>query len=95
MANRYCDRYDGPRMTDILPFRFFLGLIEATVTPGLTLLTARWYAQSEVPIRTLIWYSFNGWAGMFGDFVSYGVSSSTLLMLTKSEGYSLEDWNHC
>lgn len=57
--------------------RFFLGLIEAIVTPGLTLLTARWYAQPEVPLRTLIWYSFNGWAGMFGDFVAYGVSTVT------------------
>ncbi|KAI0665734.1 MFS general substrate transporter [Trametes maxima] len=53
--------------------RFFLGLLEAIVTPGLTVLTSIWYAQSEVPFRSLIWYSFNGWAGIFGGFVAYGI----------------------
>ncbi|OJT05237.1 hypothetical protein TRAPUB_3975 [Trametes pubescens] len=53
--------------------RFFLGLLEAIVTPGLTILTSIWYAQNEVPFRALIWYSFNGWAGIFGGFMAYGV----------------------
>ncbi|CDO72575.1 hypothetical protein BN946_scf184983.g58 [Trametes cinnabarina] len=53
--------------------RFFLGLLEAIVTPGMALLTSIWYAQSEVPFRSLIWYSFNGWAGIFGGFVAYGI----------------------
>ncbi|KAI0368206.1 MFS general substrate transporter [Pilatotrama ljubarskyi] len=53
--------------------RFFLGVLEAIVTPGLTVLTSIWYAQSEVPFRALIWYSFNGWAGIFGGFMAYGV----------------------
>ncbi|KAI0759546.1 MFS general substrate transporter [Trametes elegans] len=53
--------------------RFFLGTLEAIVTPGMTVLTSIWYAQSEVPFRTLIWYSFNGWAGIFGGFVAYGI----------------------
>ncbi|KAI9069933.1 MFS general substrate transporter [Trametes sanguinea] len=53
--------------------RFFLGLLEAIVTPGMTLLTSIWYAQAEVPFRSLIWYSFNGWAGIFGGFVAYGI----------------------
>ena len=54
---------------------FFLGLLEAVVTPGLTILTAIWYTQSELPFRVLIWTSFNGWSGIFGGFVAYGVSS--------------------
>ncbi|KAI0707431.1 MFS general substrate transporter [Cerioporus squamosus] len=53
--------------------RFFLGLLEAIVTPGMTILTSIWYAQNEVPFRALIWYSFNGWAGIFGGFVAYGI----------------------
>ncbi|RDX42116.1 MFS general substrate transporter [Lentinus brumalis] len=53
--------------------RFFLGLLEAIVTPGMTILTSIWYAQNEVPFRSLIWYSFNGWAGIFGGFVAYGI----------------------
>ncbi|KAI0739999.1 MFS general substrate transporter [Daedaleopsis nitida] len=46
--------------------RLFLGMLEAIVTPGMTILTSIWYSQSEVPFRSLIWYSFNGWAGIFG-----------------------------
>ncbi|EJF56374.1 MFS general substrate transporter [Dichomitus squalens LYAD-421 SS1] len=53
--------------------RFFLGLLEAIVTPGMTILTAIWYTQNEVPFRSLIWYSFNGWSGIFGGFVAYGI----------------------
>lgn len=52
----------------------FLGLVEAVVTPGMTILTSIWYAQNEVPFRTLIWCSFNGWAGIIGGFLAYGVS---------------------
>ncbi|KAI0707432.1 MFS general substrate transporter [Cerioporus squamosus] len=53
--------------------RFFLGLVEAIVNPGLTILTSIWYTQSEVPFRVLIWASFNGWSGIFGGFVAYGI----------------------
>ncbi|KAI0707433.1 MFS general substrate transporter [Cerioporus squamosus] len=53
--------------------RLFLGLVEAVVTPGITILTSIWYAQSEVPFRTLIWCSFNGWAGIIGGFLAYGI----------------------
>ena len=47
--------------------------MEAFVTPGLTILTAIWYTETEVPFRVLMWCSFNGWAGIFGGFVAYGV----------------------
>ncbi|RPD67708.1 MFS general substrate transporter [Lentinus tigrinus ALCF2SS1-7] len=53
--------------------RLFLGLVEAVVTPGMTILTSIWYAQNEVPFRTLIWCSFNGWAGIVGGFLAYGI----------------------
>ena len=49
-------------------------MLEAIVTPGMFILTSIWYAQKEVPFRSLIWYSFNGWSGIFGGFVAYGVS---------------------
>ncbi|EMD31558.1 hypothetical protein CERSUDRAFT_100231 [Gelatoporia subvermispora B] len=55
--------------------RFCLGLMEAVVTPGLTLLTSIWYSQTEVPIRLMFWYTFNGWAGIFGGFVAYGIGA--------------------
>ncbi|KAH9840562.1 MFS general substrate transporter [Rhodofomes roseus] len=65
---------------------FFLGIVESVVTPGLTLLTAVWYAQPEVPLRTMIWYSFNGWGGIFGGFMSYGVG--------RIKNASLEKWQY-
>ncbi|KZT64081.1 MFS general substrate transporter [Daedalea quercina L-15889] len=65
---------------------FFLGIVESIVTPGLTLLTAVWYAQPEVPLRTMIWYGFNGWGGIFGGFMSYGVGHI--------KNASLEKWQY-
>ncbi len=79
MANRYAPPAHSVRGR--LPYArlfnrsFFLGLIEAIVTPGMTILTSIWYSQREVPFRSLIWYSFNGWAGIFGGFLAYGVGS--------------------
>ncbi|CCL98378.1 uncharacterized protein FIBRA_00373 [Fibroporia radiculosa] len=70
----------------ILAAYFFLGIIESIVTPGLTLLTAIWYAQAEVPLRTMIWYSFNGWAGIFGGFLAYGIG--------KIENPSIARWKY-
>ncbi|KAH9916478.1 MFS general substrate transporter [Fomitopsis serialis] len=66
-------------------YQLLLGIVESIVTPGLTLLTAVWYAQSEVPLRTMIWYSFNGWGGIFGGFMSYGVG--------RIKNASLEKWH--
>lgn len=66
--------------------RLFLGILEAIVTPGMTILTSIWYSQSEVPFRSLIWYSFNGWAGIFGGFVAYGVSRSLLIAIYRGAG---------
>ena len=60
--------------------RLFLGLVEAVVTPGLTILTSIWYAQHEVPFRTLIWCSFNGWGGIVGGFLAYGVSGCHVMI---------------
>ncbi|EMD31559.1 hypothetical protein CERSUDRAFT_78016 [Gelatoporia subvermispora B] len=54
---------------------FFLGLVEAIVTPGLTILTSIWYSQSEVPLRAMIWYTFNGWSGILGGFVAYAIGT--------------------
>ncbi|KAI0728947.1 MFS general substrate transporter [Fomitopsis betulina] len=65
---------------------FFLGIVESVVTPGLTLLTAIWYSQPEVPLRTMIWYSFNGWGGIFGGFMAYGVG--------RIEHPSLQKWQY-
>ncbi|TBU42628.1 MFS general substrate transporter [Dichomitus squalens] len=63
-----CVSYAG-----LMTNRFFLGVVEAVVTPGMTILTSVWYTQTEVPFRVVTWVSFNGWAGIFGGFIAYGV----------------------
>ena len=57
-----------------LAVRFFMGLFEAAVTPGLTLMTGFWYKRSEIPLRQCIWYSSLGFGGIIGSYISTGVS---------------------
>jgi MFS family permease len=54
--------------------RFFMGLFEAAVTPGLTLMTGFWYTRREIPLRQCIWYSALGWGGIIGSYITFGVT---------------------
>jgi len=67
--------------------RFFLGVFEAAVTPGFALLTSQWYTKAEQGTRTGIWFSFNGFAQIFGGLVAYGIARGTEL-----HGSSIEPW---
>lgn len=53
--------------------RFFLGVFEAAVTPGLSLMTGFWYTRDESPLRQTIWYSSVGWGGMIGSLMAAGI----------------------
>ncbi|KAL3497167.1 major facilitator superfamily domain-containing protein [Aspergillus germanicus] len=53
---------------------FFMGIFEAAVTPGLTLMTGFWYTRREIPLCQCIWYSSLGWGGIIGSYISMGVS---------------------
>ncbi|ORX95664.1 major facilitator superfamily domain-containing protein [Clohesyomyces aquaticus] len=57
-----------------LAVRFIMGVFEAAVTPGLTLMTGFWYTRREIPLRQCIWYSSLGWGGIIGSYISMGVS---------------------
>ena len=57
-----------------LAVRFFLGVFEAAVTPGFALFTSQWYTKKEQGARIGIWFSFNGFAQIFGGLVAYGLS---------------------
>ncbi|OIW34271.1 MFS general substrate transporter [Coniochaeta ligniaria NRRL 30616] len=57
-----------------LAVRFLMGIFEAAVTPGLTLMTGFWYTRREIPLRQCIWYSSLGWGGIVGSYISMGVS---------------------
>ncbi|KAJ7267787.1 major facilitator superfamily domain-containing protein [Mycena rebaudengoi] len=63
--------------TGTLVNRFILGVLEACVTPGLGLMTPFWWTLNEQPVRHLTWYCFNGFAGIFGNFLSYGLGHAT------------------
>ncbi|KAI9839757.1 MAG: hypothetical protein M1838_004268 [Thelocarpon superellum] len=54
--------------------RFFLGVFEAAITPGFALFTSQWYTKKEQGMRTGIWFSFNGWAQVFGGLLAYGIA---------------------
>ncbi|TAQ86098.1 hypothetical protein B7494_g5574 [Chlorociboria aeruginascens] len=67
--------------------RFFLGLFEAAVTPGFALFTSQWYTKEEQGFRTGIWFSFNGFAQIFGGLVAYGISVGV-----KNTGAAIDSW---
>ena len=54
-----------------------LGVCEAAVTPGFALITSQWYTRKEQGTRTGIWFSFNGFAQIFGGLVAYGIATGT------------------
>lgn len=55
--------------------RFLMGMFEAAVTPGLTLMTGFWYTRQEIPLRQCIWYSSLGFGGILGSYISMGIST--------------------
>lgn len=67
--------------------RFFLGVSEAAVTPGFALFTSQWYTKAEQGSRTAIWFSFNGFAQIFGGLVAYGIAEGI-----KYHGSQLAGW---
>ena len=38
------------------------------------LITSQWYTKKEQGTRVGIWFSFNGWAQIFGGLVAYGIA---------------------
>lgn len=70
-----------------LALRFIMGIFEAAVTPGLTLMTGFWWTRHEIPLRQCIWYSSLGWGGIVGSYISMGVS--TLPVNLKPERWEL------
>ncbi|KLO18525.1 MFS general substrate transporter [Schizopora paradoxa] len=57
--------------------RYFLGIFEAPITPGLTLAVGYWWTRSEAPLRMNVIYSALGWAGVIGSLMSAGISGDT------------------
>ncbi|KAL1900572.1 hypothetical protein Sste5346_002295 [Sporothrix stenoceras] len=58
----------------LLVARFFLGVTEAAIAPGLTVLVSMWYTRSEQPLRHGVWFMGNVIAGFFASLLAYGIS---------------------
>ena len=70
-----------------IAIRFFLGVFESAVTPGFALFTSQWYTKKEQGTRTGIWFSFNGFAQIFGGCVAYGIAVGC-----RKSGTEIEPW---
>lgn len=57
----------------LLANRIFLGIAEAAIGPGLTVIVAMWYKRSEQPLRMGAWFMGNVFAAFFGGLMAYGV----------------------
>jgi MFS transporter, ACS family, allantoate permease len=58
----------------LMSVRFFLGALEATVTPSFIILTSMWYRQNEQGKRVGFWLSCNGVALLTLGPVAYALS---------------------
>lgn len=57
----------------LLADRFFLGVTEAPIAPGLTIVVSMWYKRSEQPLRHAAWFLGNTCAGIFGGLLAYAI----------------------
>jgi hypothetical protein len=69
-----------------LAVRFFLGVFEAAVTPGLTLMTGFYYTRNEIPLRQCIWYSSESRRSRITLSQNDGNYSSSFLEVSQCSG---------
>lgn len=65
--------------------RFFLGVFEAPITPGITIAVGHWWTRNEAALRYNFIYSSLGWAGIIGSLMSTGISKD-------SDGGNVQRW---
>lgn len=57
-----------------MAMRFLLGVFEASISPGFSLVTGLWYKPSEHAARHGIWFAGNTTAAIFGGLLAYAIS---------------------
>ncbi|KAH5622251.1 hypothetical protein HBI60_253080 [Parastagonospora nodorum] len=57
--------------------RFFLGFLEAGVSPMFMLIVSNWYKKREQALRIGAWYSATGYAAAVSPLVNYGLGHIT------------------
>ncbi|PYI07560.1 MFS general substrate transporter [Aspergillus sclerotiicarbonarius CBS 121057] len=58
---------------DLMVVRFFLGVGEAAIAPGFTLITGMFYTRQEQPVRQSAWFFGNCIAVLLGGLIAYGI----------------------
>lgn len=64
----------GHNFGSLAVLRTLLGVFEAAINPGFTMITAMWYKPSEHALRHGIWYGGASVATIFGGVMAYGIS---------------------
>lgn len=65
-----CTNFGG-----LLTARFFLGVTEAAVAPGFSLITGMFYKTSEQPSRMALWFLGNAVANIVSGLIAYGIGT--------------------
>ena len=52
--------------------RFFLGALEACISPAFILLTSMFWEKEEQSLRSSFWLACNGFASIIGALLAYG-----------------------
>lgn len=53
--------------------RFFLGITEATISPGFVAITGIWWTVHEQAARSALWISFLGVGSLFGGLIAFAI----------------------
>ncbi|KAJ5835330.1 hypothetical protein N7447_001356 [Penicillium robsamsonii] len=70
MCHAACSNWSG-----LMAVRFFLGVGEAAIAPGFTLLTGMFYKREEQPLRQSAWFFGNFVAVLIGGLIAYGIGT--------------------
>lgn len=68
MISAACSSYPG-----LSACRFFLGCLEAPITPCFMMIVGMWYTRDEQPFRAGIFYCCNGFGSMCGGILTYAI----------------------
>ncbi|KAL2417683.1 putative transporter [Exophiala dermatitidis] len=64
----------GKDFGSLSALRILLGVFEAAINPGFTMITSMWYKPSEHALRHGLWYGGASVAYIFGGLLAYGIS---------------------
>ncbi|OJD32040.1 mfs general substrate transporter [Diplodia corticola] len=68
MLTATCSSFAG-----LATVRFFLGVTEATISPGFVAITGMWWTRQEQAARSALWISFLGIGSLLGGLIAFGI----------------------